>query len=269
MWGEDEDEDEEERAAYMRAASQIYEEGTLSLCPSDPPLAWIETLCLVTPQILHLAQEGRKEEQMLVQIFQNEVLPGVILEKGHTCSHKMFRRCLRRLCVLHVNTQGEGKDHQHTHPPSSQSPSSLLCPWEHLHLRLEDTTGRPRILDCGLLQLDQSRLLSPSSLHDIITHLAPSAAAAREKHTQTSVIMKELEAWCLHPTGLGLKGLRKEVGVSVEEMCGCLRRLLALPVEGKTRRGLRGVEVVVGRGYGVGREGEVRVPWDWAMSGRG
>jgi hypothetical protein len=144
----------------------------------------------------------------------------------------------------------------------------LMRPWEYLRVRIEHDI-RPRVLECGVLQLNQARILSLSTLREAAAQWGPAAAEARAVFHKESAALAELETWCLHPTTLGLKSVRKEVGVSVKEMTACLHRLLALPSGEWTKEALRGLDVVVGKTYGITREGALMLPWDWVAAASG
>ena len=239
-------------------------EGRVGLSPSDPPLHWIETLSQVSEKDVREAEAGREEEAALVSAFQTDLLPGALLERGRTCSRRQYIVWLQRLWEGRREGRREGGE---------EGPDEgLLRQWEHLRVRVEHGI-RPRVLECGVLQVDHARLSSPHAIQDLAQRLGPEAAQARATFQIESEAVAELQAWCLHPTALGLRSLRKELGVSNREMTACLHRLLALPTAGGagTREGLRGLHVVVGRTYGVTREGQVMVPWDWVLrnGGRG
>ena len=238
-------------------------EGWVGLSPSDPPLHWIETLSQVSEKDVREAATGREEEAALVAAFQTDLLPGALLERGRTCSRRQYIAWLQRLWEGGREGGREG---------GKEGPgASLLRQWQHLKVRVEHDI-RPRVLECGVLQVDHGRLSSPHAVQELVQRLGAEAARARATFKIESEAVAELQAWCLHPTALGLRSLRKELGVSNKEMTACLHRLLALPMGGKgTREGLRGLDVVVGKTYGVTREGSVMVPWDWVLrnGGRG
>ena len=84
--------------------------------------------------------------------------------------------------------------------------------------------------------------------------------------------LQALRRWCAHPTALGLASVGHEASVTVAEAAACLERLLALPVDSPARLALRGGAVggrlVVGKAYGLTREGAVVVPWDFVVRSR-
>lgn len=242
-------------------------EGRIALCPSDPPLYWVETLRQVTPSVLAHAQAMRHDEGVLVRAFQEHLLPGAFVEKGKTCTRRQYVAWLRQLWAEFEEAQERKKARKEEE--EEESPFFFLMrPWEYLRVRVEHDI-RPRVLECGVLQLDQARIPSLGALRAAADRWGPVAADARAVFHKESKALADLEAWCLHPTTLGLKSVRREVGVSVKEGTACLQRLLALPSGEWTREALRGLDVVVGKSYGITREGEVMLPWDWVAAAGG
>lgn len=231
-------------------------EGRLDLSPSDTPLHWIELLRQVGVQDVWEAQGWRKEEANLVAAFQSYVLPGAHLERGRTCSRSQYIAWLQSLGGGGESCLGGRKESM-----------ELLRPWEHLRMRVESDI-RPSVLECGVLQVDHVRLPSKRAVLELAARLGPAAAEARATFESESRLLREVESVCVSAAGLGLKGVRKESGVSIVEMVGCLERLLALPVGDRTREGLKGLDVVVGKTYGITREGSVLLPWNWVTRGK-
>ena len=238
-------------------------EGRVSLSPSDPPLHWIETLSQVREEDVREAKAGREEEAALVAAFQTCILPGALLERGRTCSRRQYIAWLQQLWEGGREGGREGGE---------RGPrEGLLRQWECLRVRVEHDI-RSRVLECGVLQANRATLSSPHAVQELAEHLGPEAARARATFKIESEALAELQAWCLHPTALGLRSVQKQVGVSNREMTACLHRLLALPTGnggGGAREGLRGLDVVVGKTYGVTREGRVMLPWDWVLRNGG
>lgn len=238
-------------------------EGRVSLSPSDPPLHWIETLSQVREEDVREAEAGREEEAALVAAFQTHLLPGALLERGKTCSRRQYISWLQQLWEGGMKGGREGReDGPH---------EGLLRQWEHLRVRVEHDI-RSRVLECGVLQANCTTLSSPHAVRELAERMGPEAAQARATFKIESEAVAELQACCMHPTALGLRSVQKQVGVSNGEMRACLHRLLALPTGsggGGAREGLRGLDVVVGRTYGVTREGAVMLPWDWVLRNGG